>query len=224
MPDHKQKRPTSVGVLLRRIKNDPRLAGAQVHRMVRTTKRDAFTCLVAAMLSTRTKDEVTAEAAERLLRRAPTPEALLELPEVEIGRLIYPVGFWKQKAAALRTTCQMLVSKHGGRVPDTLDELLQLKGVGLKIANLVLGRVFGKPAVCVDTHVHRIFNRWGMVSTKAPEETEQKLRELIPRRYWVELNGILVAFGQTICTPISPRCSTCPVEASCEKVGVGSSR
>ncbi len=188
------------------------------------TERNPFKILIATLLSLRTKDEVTARAAERLFQVAETPEEMLKLGEEEIAALIYPVGFYRRKAKNIREVCRILMEKYGGRVPDELEELLKLPGVGRKTANLVVTLGFGKPGICVDTHVHRISNRLGYVRTKTPEETEFALREKLPREYWIEFNDLLVSLGQQICHPTSPRCSKCPVEKFCDKVGVERSR
>ncbi len=155
---------------------------------------------------------------------ADTLAAMRELPALEIERLIYPVGFYRTKARVLLGLCHDLLERFGGRVPDDIDALLTLKGVGRKTANLVVTMGYGKPGICVDTHVHRISNRLGYVRTRDPEATEMALRTRLPRRYWISYNNLLVAFGQNVCTPISPRCSACPVSALCRKVGVTSAR
>jgi endonuclease-3 len=172
------------------------------------------------VISLRTKDEVTAEASSRLLARAPNPEALSNLPEKTIARLIYPAGFYRNKAGHLRKIARTLLQSHGGKVPDTLEQLLELPGVGRKTANLVLTRGFGKPGVCVDTHVHRISNRLDFARTKTPDDTEQILRARLPKRWWIPINWIMVRYGQTVCTPISPHCSDCCVRHLCPKAGV----
>ncbi len=183
-------------------------------------RRDPFDVLISTILSLRTKDEVTREASLRLLDRGRTPEELLAVEEEEIARLIYPVGFYKTKARTIRQVCTHLIERYGGKVPDDLDELLKLKGVGRKTANLVITVGFGKEGVCVDTHVHRISNRLGYVKTKNPDQTEMELRKKLPREYWIEYNDLLVTWGQNICKPISPLCSKCPIEPYCPKVGV----
>jgi endonuclease-3 len=185
---------------------------------------DPWEVLAACLLSLRTKDAVTAQAVKRLFARARTTRDLLALPEAEIAELIYPVGFYKTKAKVLRDVARTIEEKHGGRVPDDLDALLELKGVGRKTANLVVTQAFGKPGICVDTHVHRIMNRWGYVATRSPDETEHALRAKLPRKWWIPVNPTLVAFGQGICGPISPLCSRCPVAASCPRIGVQHSR
>lgn len=184
----------------------------------------AFEVLVSTILSLRTKDEVTAAAAARLFEKARTPEILLALGEKETARLIYPVGFYPTKARRLMAISRIIIETHQGCVPDTLEGLLALPGVGRKTANLVLVEGFGIPAICVDTHVHRISNRIGYVCTKTPEQTEMALREKLPRSHWIHYNELLVAFGQVICRPVSPFCSRCPVAAMCPRVGVEKSR
>ncbi|MBI2554304.1 MAG: endonuclease III [Candidatus Rokubacteria bacterium] len=188
------------------------------------TERDPFRILIACLLSLRTKDETTGPAAERLFALAHTPEGMLRLTPRQIERAIFPVGFYRTKARVILGVCRDLLARFGGRVPDDLDTLLTLKGVGRKTANLVVTVAFGKPGVCVDTHVHRISNRLGFVRTKTPEQTELALRRKLPPRHWIDLNDLLVTFGQNVCQPISPRCSTCPVRALCRRVGVTRSR
>ena len=183
-----------------------------------------FETLVSTILSLRTKDKVTETASRRLLERAPTPESIAALPAVEIERLIYPVGFYRNKAKTIIDICRTLLNKYDGVVPDDIDELLTLKGVGRKTANLVLTVGFGDYGICVDTHVHRISNLWGYVKTATPEETEFALRAKLPRRHWRTYNDILVTFGQNLCVPVSPWCSRCPVARYCPKVGLKKSR
>ena len=185
---------------------------------------DPFRVLVACILSLRTQDTTTGPAAARLFAAADTPSAMLSLATREIERLVYPVGFYRTKARVIQGLCRDLLARFGGRVPDDIDALLTLKGVGRKTANLVVTMGYGKPGICVDTHVHRISNRLGYVRTRDPEATEMALRARLPRRYWIGYNDLLVAFGQNVCTPISPRCSTCPVSALCRKVGVTTAR
>jgi endonuclease III len=183
-------------------------------------RRDPFEVLVTTILSLRTKDEVTREAARRLLEKVHTPQDILDVKEQELARLIFPVGFYKTKAKNLKNISKDLIEKFEGKVPDDLDELLKLKGVGRKTANLVVTLAFGKPGICVDTHVHRVSNRLGYVATKTPEATEMALREKLPRQYWIEYNDLLVTWGQNICRPISPFCSKCAIRPYCRQVGV----
>jgi len=186
--------------------------------------RDPFRILVSCLLSLRTRDATTAAASKRLFKLATTPHTLGSLPVPVIERAIYPVGFYKTKARRLNLLCRDLLVRYGGRVPDELDQLLTLPGVGRKTANLVIILGFGKPGICVDTHVHRITNRWGYVRTRTPDATEQALRQTLPRQYWMILNDLLVPYGQHLCTPLSPFCSRCVLVPSCRRLGVGRAR
>ena len=185
---------------------------------------DPYALLVSTLLSLRTKDEVTAVATERLLDLARNPEDMLKLSEEEIGKAIYPAGFYRNKARTIREISRALLEKYKGSVPDTIEELLKLKGVGRKTANLVISLGFDKDGICVDTHVHRISNRLGYVTTKTPEKTEHALREKLPKRFWKIYNTLMVAFGRKICRPLSPLCSSCPVHRLCDRNGVTRSR
>ncbi len=182
--------------------------------------RDPFRLLIACVISLRTKDAVTATASARLFARAATPAEVAAIARQEIAQLIYPAGFYNIKARQIQSIARRLVTDHGGSVPQKRDELLALPGVGRKTANLVLGLGFGVPAICVDTHVHRISNRLGIVATRTPEETERALERTLPRRHWIPINDLLVTFGQHVCQPTSPRCSTCPLGARCPRRGV----
>ena len=186
--------------------------------------RNPFKVLVSCIISLRTKDGVTAQASVRLFSRADTPENMQNVPVEEIAGLIYPAGFYRNKARQIREISRRLVEEYGGKVPDGIDELMTFNGVGRKTANLVETLGFGKPGICVDTHVHRICNRWGYVSTKTPEATEKALRAKLPTEYWLIVNDLLVAFGQNHCYPVSPRCSTCRLAMLCSRVGVLKSR
>jgi endonuclease-3 len=183
-----------------------------------------FHILIATILSLRTKDTLTAIVAPRLFAVADTPTDMIELNADQIAELIYPVGFYRNKAQTILQICDLLLKQYNGQVPADLDALLALPGVGRKTANLVLTAGFGLPGICVDTHVHRICNRWGYVQTKTPDATEFALRETLPQEYWILINGLLVTLGQNICHPTSPRCSICPVAAYCARVGVTRSR
>jgi endonuclease III len=187
-------------------------------------KRDPFQVLISCILSLRTQDKTTEAASRRLFQMARTPETLSKIPVAEIQKAIYPVGFYRVKARQIREIGEKIVRKHGGKVPDTIEELLTLKGVGRKTANLVVTVGYDRDGICVDTHVHRITNRWGLIQTKNPTQTEFALREILPKRYWKQLNGHLVAFGQGICKPVSPLCSGCKIFEACERVGVTKSR
>jgi endonuclease III len=185
---------------------------------------DPFEILISTLLSLRTKDEVTATATERLFALASTPAEMIRLSETEIQQAIYPVGFYRNKAETIRYVCRELIARFDSHVPGTIEELLTLKGVGRKTANLVVTLGFNRPGICVDTHVHRISNRFGYVRTKNPEETEFALRAKLPPEHWSRFNTLLVAFGRSTCRPISPLCSQCPVAAYCDRVGVTTSR
>lgn len=187
-------------------------------------KRDPFRLLVACVISLRTKDAVTAAASARLFAVAATPRSVAALDEAPIAELIYPAGFYNTKARQIREIARRIVAEHGGRVPGDRDALLAFPGVGRKTANLVLGLGFGLPAICVDTHVHRISNRLGLVATRTPEQTEHALEEVLPRRCWIEINDLLVTFGQHVCQPVSPWCSRCTLAARCPRIGVDRSR
>ena len=192
--------------------------------IVAQCERSPFKVLVSCIISLRTRDEVTALASKRLFGRAGTPELMQDVPVDEVAELIYPAGFFRNKAAQIVEISKRLVSEYGGIVPDEIDQLLKFKGVGRKTANLVVTLGFGKPGICVDTHVHRICNRWGYVETKTPEQTEYALRGKLPSPYWAVINDLLVTFGQNQCHPVSPRCSTCPLAHLCERRGVQRSR
>jgi endonuclease-3 len=183
-----------------------------------------FPILISTILSLRTKDEVTAIAAERLLALAVIPEEMLKLSEGKIIKAIYPVGFYRIKAKTILHVSTELIDRFHSRVPDTIEQLLTLKGVGRKTANLVVALGYNKEGLCVDTHVHRISNRLGYVKTKTPNETEFALRKKLPSKYWLRYNTLMVAFGRHICVPISPFCSKCHVFAYCDRVNVVRSR
>jgi len=183
-------------------------------------KGSPFHILISTLLSLRTKDEVTEEATRRLFDLASTPAEMLKLSPDRIATAIYPVGFYRNKARTILQICRELVERYDSRVPDSIDELLTFKGVGRKTANLVVTLGYGGEGICVDTHVHRISNRLGYVMTKTPNETEQALRVKLPPTYWTEYNTLMVGFGRTICRPVSPLCSQCPLFELCERVGV----
>ena len=187
-------------------------------------QRDPFKVLISCIISLRTKDEVTRESSMRLFEAAGNAEEMSRLPEKRIEKLIFPAGFYRVKARNIREISRRIANEYHGSVPHEIDELLKLPGVGRKTANLVVSMGFGKPGICVDTHVHRISNRLGYVRTKTPKETEFALRGKLPPQYWMDVNDLLVTYGQHICTPISPRCSTCRLAPCCDRVGVGKSR
>jgi len=190
--------------------------------LIEQQTKDPFKILLATILSARTKDQTTAAASRRLFEKVNTLEDLNNLSLAEIGECIFPVGFWKNKAQYLKQLPAVLESRFNGIVPDTVEELIQLPGVGRKTANLVVAVGFHKPAVCVDIHVHRISNRLGYVNTKDPFHTEMALRKKLPKKYWITINSYLVSFGQNLCTPINPKCNTCPIFDQCRAVGVTS--
>jgi len=194
------------------------------HEFNEKNKNDPFKTLVACILSLRTKDEVTNKASKRLFLEIKGIKNLSEMDEEKLAETIYPVGFYKTKAKRLIEMSQKIIRDYKGIVPDSIDELLKLKGVGRKTANLVVSLGYGKDGICVDTHVHRISNRFGYVKTKNPFETEMALRKKLPLKYWKLINFILVEHGQNVCAPISPKCSICPVSKYCRKVGVKTSR
>jgi endonuclease-3 len=186
--------------------------------------RDPFRVLVSCILSLRTKDRTTAEAGERLFAVASTPRGISKLTAKRIEKLIYPVGFYRNKAVQIRDISKELVEDYSSKVPDTIEGLLHFKGVGRKTANLVMTLGHGLPGICVDIHVHRITNRWGFLSTKTPDKTEFVLREILPPEYWIPINDLLVAYGQNLCKPVSPFCSICKIKRFCGRVGVLKSR
>lgn len=182
--------------------------------------RSPFKVLISCLLSLRTKDNVTSAASKRLFKLADTPGGMLKLKTLDIQKTVYPVGFYKTKSKRIKEICMLLIEEYGRKVPDDIDTLLKLPGVGRKTANLVVTLGYGKPGICVDTHVHRITNRWGYVKTKTPFETEFALRKKLPRRYWLSINDLLVTYGQNICNPVSPKCSICKLYWFCKRVGV----
>ncbi len=188
--------------------------------LIAVQTKDPFKVLVATILSARTKDEVTAKASERLFAEADTVQELAKLDEARLQKLVFPVGFYKNKARYLVALPGVLTRDFSGNVPQSMDELLTLPGVGRKTANLVLAQAFSVPAICVDTHVHRIMNIWGYVETKNPQQTEMALREKLPEKYWIPVNSLLVAFGQGTCRPVSPHCDRCLLAADCPQKGV----
>ena len=187
-------------------------------------RNDPYRVLISCLLSLRTKDETTAGASKRLFAKAKDPKQLAALPIRQIEKLIYPVGFYKTKAKRIKDIASILVKKYKSKVPDDLDELLKLRGVGRKTANIVITIAFKKHGVAVDTHVHRISNRLGYVKTKTPEKTEFALRKKLPKKHWLIYNDLLVTWGQNICRPISPLCSKCKIKPYCNRVGVKKSR
>lgn len=218
MEDH------SIHSVIKILKKELDLGEMPIVSHLAKSERDPFVILISTLLSLRTKDEVTAEATDRLFALASTPEEMLKVSQAKIARTIYPVGFYRVKAKTIHSTCRELLNRFGSTVPDRLDDLLSIKGVGRKTANLVVTLAYGKDGICVDTHVHRISNRLGYVRTKTPDETEFALRAKLPRRHWIIYNTLMVAFGRKTCKPVSPLCSACPVKLYCDRIGVNVSR
>ncbi len=213
-----------IDVVLSRIRKRVKTLNVPVVTLMAINDWDSFKILIATVLSLRTKDEVTGAASRRLFSLANDVYTMSRLSEKTIEKTIYPVGFFRQKAKFIKEICAILIDRFNGKVPKRMEDLLSLPGVGRKTANLVLAKGFGKYAICVDTHVHRICNRWGYVYTKNPDETEAILRQKLPKRHWISINDLLVAYGQGICVPVSPFCSKCVVKEFCPKVGVKKSR
>lgn len=185
--------------------------------LIQAQTRDPFKVLLATILSARTRDETTAAAAERLFAAVRGFDDLRRIPRAELERRIRPVGFFRTKARHLKALPDAIENEFGGRIPETVEALCRLPGVGRKTANLVVAVAFGHPAICVDVHVHRICNRWGLIRTATPLETERTLRNILPRKYWIRWNTYLVAFGQTRCRPRVPVCENCPLLRWCDR-------
>lgn len=218
-------RPEQIHAAIRILKREIRRWQEPVVGVVaKESSRDPFLILISTLLSLRTKDRTTREAGDRLFIIARTPDAMLKVPLKKLEQLIYPVGFYRTKAKTIHEICRRLIDEYGGVVPDSIDELVTLPGVGRKTANLVATLGYGKPGICVDIHVHRISNRWGYIKTKTPEASEQALRQMLPKQYWIIYNDLLVPFGQNLCLPVSPLCSTCKLTELCDRVGVTTSR
>jgi len=210
--------------IFRHLRREAAKSEAPVVTLIAVTTREPWRVLSSCILSLRTQDGTTAKAAARMFERWPDLASMASADVNALEKAIYPVGFYRTKAPQLVEMARRILAEWNGRVPDDIEELLKLKGVGRKTANLVVVAGYGKPGICVDTHVHRITNIWGYVKTKTPEQTEAALRAQLPTRYWMEINDLLVSFGQTICRPLSPRCSECPIEKWCPKIGVGRQR
>lgn len=192
--------------------------------MIQEFGKDAYIILISCLLSLRARDVVTIHVCRDLFARIRGPHELLALSVEELEKIIYRTGYYKNKAKVLRNVSKLLIDQHNSTVPSTSEELLALPGVGIKTANLVLGLAFDQPAICVDTHVHRISNIYGIINTKTPEQTEEALRKVLPRKYWIEWNTLLVMLGQNLCTPPRPKCSQCPIAYVCPRIGVEKSR
>lgn len=179
--------------------------------------KDPYLVLISCILSLRTNDNTTYPATLRMLKLGKTPKDFAQCDIKKLEKAIYPVGFYANKAKQIVELSKELVEKYDSKLPDTIEDLCKFNGVGRKTANLTVAKGFGKPAICVDIHVHRIFNRIGYVKTKTPDETEMKLREILPKKYWLDINTLLVTHGRTVCKPINPKCSECPIEKYCKK-------
>ena len=216
------KRSPSVGVVMRRLARAiDRMDNPAIEKLAAEEKGDPFQVLIATLLSAQTKDAVTLEASTRLFRRARTPQTLSRLSIATLERLIYPVSFYRNKARHVKEASRQILSRFGGTVPTTMSDLLTLPGVGRKTANLTLIVAHQSTSnICVDTHVHRISNRFGWVTTRTPEQTEQALYAVAPRRWWALINLYLVTWGQNICRPVYPKCTACAVEPICPRIGV----
>ena len=204
--------------VIERIEDYSKTVHTPIMDLVKIQTNDPFKILVGTILSARTQDRTTAKVLERLFSYVSHPDDFYEYTTEEIIDFIYPIGFYKQKASYLKALPTVLNELFDGKIPETIDELIKLPGVGRKTANLVLILAFDKPAMCVDVHVHRISNRLGYIKTKTPAESERVLRELLPLRYWKIYNSILVAFGQNLCRPINPKCDICTVNSYCQKI------
>ncbi|MEA3475552.1 MAG: endonuclease III [Candidatus Cloacimonadota bacterium] len=215
---------SNIGKILKILKNEYIKNRKPIVTEISERGKDPYKILIGTLLSLRTKDEVTKQASNKLFSVADVPEKIVKLSQKQIEKLIFPVGFYHRKAENIKLVSKIILQKYAGKVPDELDKLLALPGVGRKTANLVLVLGFDKFGICVDTHVHRISNRWSFVKTKSPEKTEFALREKLPKRYWKIYNDYLVSFGQNICKPISPLCSKCKIEKWCPKIGVKARR
>lgn len=217
-------KPSDINKIVKVLERETPKWDVPIVTLVAESSRDPFKILISTVLSLRTKDEITAIASRKLFKLADNPLQMLKLSEKQIIDAIYPVGFYKTKAKNIRSICTDLIENYDGKVPDEIDELLKFKGVGRKTANLVVTLGYDKPGICVDTHVHRISNRFGYIKTKTPDETEFALRDKLPSKFWIDYNNLLVSFGQHLCRPISPKCSICPVFKYCDRVGVKTNR
>ena len=187
-------------------------------------KPDPYKVLIACLLSLRARDENTEKVSTKLFKVADTPQKMIKIPIPKLEKIIYSSGHYKKKARAINHVSKVILEKHKGKVPDEKEELLKIKGIGPKTANIVLAFAYGQDVLPIDTHCHRIPNRLGWLKTKTPEQTEKELEKILPKKYWNEFNAIFVLFGQTICQPISPKCSECPVKKFCPRINVTRSR
>ncbi|MFX0170384.1 MAG: endonuclease III domain-containing protein [Candidatus Hodarchaeota archaeon] len=222
--------PNDIDAILTKLSQATKELNDPIVTQISKVKRDPFRILITTILSLRTKDEMTYKASHQLFMHADSPEKMIQIPREEIEQIIYPVGFYRKKAETIHAICKRLVDEYQGRVPDSLEELLSFKGIGRKTANLVITMGYGKPGICVDTHVARITQRIGIVQIKGERDTklvfhdadkvEMILRGILPKKWWIPINDILVTWGQNICTPISPKCTLCVINDVCLKKGV----
>jgi len=215
---------TKIFSLLEKWHENISVENPSVSTVAQHYRHDPWAVLVSTIISLRTKDEVTIASSRRLLEKAPSPKMLAELKQSLIEKLIFPAGFYRNKAASLKKIAEILINQYNGKVPAVLEDLLTLPGVGRKTANLVLNEAFDLDAICVDIHVHRISNRCGWLESRTPEETEMILREILPVKYWKRINFLLVLYGQKLCRPVSPFCSRCVITKHCSRNGVDKSR
>jgi len=214
----------NINKVVKVLKKEVKAYDVPIVELIEIQTKDPFKVLVTTILSARTKDETTAAAVRKLFKVVKKPKDFDKLTQVQLEKIIYPVGFYRNKAKHLKELPGVMEELYSGKVPDTVEELVHLPGVGRKTANLVVAVAHTKPAICVDIHVHRICNRLGYVKTKTPHQTEMVLREKLAKKYWMTFNTILVMFGQNLCRPISPKCSICPIYGECNRVGVTKSR
>ena len=198
-------------------KSTKRYSAPLINTIIDECGNDPFLILIGCLLSLRSKDVVTIHVCRTLFEKATRPQELLQIPPRELEKIIFSAGFYRNKAKTLTHVSKVILEKHDGIVPNTFDELIAIKGIGRKTANLVMGLAFEKPAICVDTHVHRISNRLGIIKTITPHQTEMALQKLLPKKYWIEWNRLLVIWGQNICTPRSPKCDICPLKKGRDK-------
>ena len=218
-------KPKNIDKIISLLKKEVKTFKEPMSTEIGERTNDPFLVLISCIMSLRTKDTTTGPAAKRLFALADNPKGILKLSKKQIEKAIFPVGFYPTKAKYIKKTCQILVEKYNGKVPDNEEELLRLPGIGRKCIGIVMCYCFGKNMhIPVDTHVHKIANRLGWVKTKTPEKTEQELTKIIPRKYWHDLNNLLVMHGQNVCVPVSPFCSKCFVSKYCPRIGVIRSR
>lgn len=209
-----------IKILQKEFKN----SNAPVKNLIALNQKNPFKILLSTIISLRTKDEITIESSKKLFTILKTPNDIHNITTKQIQDAIYPCGFYRRKAIQIKQICTQLAEDFNSKVPNNINTLLQFKGIGRKTANLILSQGFNIPAICVDVHVHRISNRLGFIKTNTPNQTEQQLNKHLPKKYWIEYNTLLVAFGQTICTPINPFCSKCPISNHCKKINVNQNK